>query len=136
MGHAGAAQSLHQGLFNNAVFDVERQLARALLGGAPAHTVGQTGDILDLLGLDPLALLGDGSRTVVRALGNGAHVLHFGRINHVRASFPDMFFRNLRSRQRLQGDFRLYYIGKRLPCQGRSVDSLRGSPVQIWYDFL
>ena len=85
MGHAGAAQGLHQGLLDDAVLHVQGQLAGALLGGAPAHTVGQTGDVLDLLGLDPFALFGDGSGTMVRALGNGAHILHFGRVDHVRA---------------------------------------------------
>ncbi len=82
VGHAGAAQSLHQGLLDDAVLDVQGQLAGALLGSAPADTVGEAADVLDLLGLDPLTLLGDGGGAVICALGNGAHVLYFGGINH------------------------------------------------------
>ena len=84
MGHAGAAQGLDQRLLNDTVLDVEGELAGALLGSAPAHAVGEAGDVLNFLGLDPLALLGEGGGTVVRALGDGAHVLHFGRVDHVR----------------------------------------------------
>ena len=43
---------------------------------------GEAGNIGDLLGLDPLALFGDRGRTVICALRNGAHMLHFGRVNH------------------------------------------------------
>ena len=68
---------LDEGLLDDALLDVERQLAGTLLRGAPAHTVREAGDVGDLLGLDPLALLGDGCGAVVRALGDGAHVLHF-----------------------------------------------------------
>ena len=94
MGHAGAPQGLHESLFNDALLDVQRQLAGTLLGSAPAHTVGETGDILDFLGLNPLSLLGDGSGTMVRALGDRAHVLDFGRIDHGESSFP--FYLNKR----------------------------------------
>ena len=82
MGHAGAADGLHQRLLNDAVFDVQRQLAGALLGSAPADAVGEAGNIGDLLGLDPLALLGDGSRTVISALGDGTHMLYLSGIDH------------------------------------------------------
>ncbi len=85
MGHAGAADGLHQSLLDDAVLHVQGQLAGTLLGSTPANTVGQAGDVLDFLGLDPFALFGDGSGTMVRALGNGAHILHFGRVDHVRA---------------------------------------------------
>ena len=77
VGHARAADGLNEGLLDDAVLDVQRQLAGALLGSAPADAVRKTGDVLDLLGLNPLALLGDGCGTVVCTLGNGAHVLHF-----------------------------------------------------------
>ena len=83
VGHAGAAQGLHQSLFDDAVLDVQGQLAGALLGSAPAHAVGKAADVADFLGLDPLALLGNGSRTVICALGNGTHMLNFGRVNHM-----------------------------------------------------
>ena len=76
-GHARAADGLNEGLLDDAVLDVQRELAGALLRCAPTHTVRKTGDVGNLLSLDPLALLGDGCGTVVCTLGNGAHVLHF-----------------------------------------------------------
>ena len=82
MGHARAADGLDQSLLNDALLDIERQLAGALLRRAPADAVGEAGNIGDLLGLDPLALFGDRGRTVICALRNGAHMLHFGRVNH------------------------------------------------------
>ena len=75
--HAGAADGFDQRLLDDAVLDVQRELAGALLGGAPTHAVGEAGDVGDLLGLDPLALLGDGRGAVVCALGDRAHVFHF-----------------------------------------------------------
>ena len=84
VGHAGAAQGLDQGFFDDAVLDVEGELAGALLGCAPAHAVGETGNVLDLLGLDPFALFRDGGGAVVCALGHRTHVLYFGRIDHTK----------------------------------------------------
>ena len=78
MGHAGAADGLDQRLLNDALLDVERQLARALLGSTPADAVGKAGNVGELLGLHPLALFG----TVICALGDRAHMLNFGRVNH------------------------------------------------------
>ena len=63
VGHARAADGLNEGLLDDAVLDVQREL--------------KTGDVGNLLSLDPLALLGDGCGAVVCTLGNGAHVLHF-----------------------------------------------------------
>ena len=82
MGHAGAADGLHQSLLNDAVFHVQRQLAGALLRSAPADAVGKAGDVADLLGLHPFALLGNGSGAVISALGDGAHMLYFAGIDH------------------------------------------------------
>ena len=82
VGHAGAADGLDQRLLNDALLDVERQLARALLWSAPADAVGKAGNVGELLGLHPLALFGDGSGTVICALGDRAHMLNFGRVNH------------------------------------------------------
>ena len=82
VGHAGAADGLDQRLLNDALLDVERQLARALLGSAPADAVGKAGNVGELLGLHPLALFGNGSGTVICALGDRAHMLNFGRVNH------------------------------------------------------
>ena len=82
MGHAGAADGLHQRFLDDAVFHVQAQLARALLRRAPAHTVGVTGDVFDSLRLDPLALFRDGRGAVIRALGDADHVFHFFGILH------------------------------------------------------
>jgi hypothetical protein len=49
--------------------------------------VGETADVRDLLGLNPLALFGDGSGTVIGALGHGAHMLYFCTINHGKFPF-------------------------------------------------
>ena len=90
MGHAGAADGLHQGLLDDAVLDVQGQLAGALLGRAPADAVGEAGDVLDLLGLDPAAFLGDGRRAVIRPFRHARHVFDFCRIDH---SLPYVFWR-------------------------------------------
>ena len=52
-------QCLNQRFFNHAVFDIQGQLASALPRRAPAHTVGQAGNIPDFFRLYPLPL-GDG----------------------------------------------------------------------------
>ena len=70
VGHAGAADGLDQGFLDDALLDVQGQLAGALLGRAPAHAVGEAGDVLDLLGLHPPPFLGDGRGTVVGSLGH------------------------------------------------------------------
>jgi hypothetical protein len=44
--------------------------------------VRKAGDIGQLLGLYPLALLGDGSRAVIGALGHRTHMLNLSRIDH------------------------------------------------------
>ena len=82
MGHAGAADGFHQRFFDDAVLDVQAQLARTLLRRAPAHTVGITRDVLDFLRLNPLSLFRDGRGAVVRALGDADHVFHFFGILH------------------------------------------------------
>ena len=87
MGHTGAADGLHQCLLDDAIFDVQGQLAGALLRGAPADTVGKAGDIGDFLGLHPPPLLRDGSRAVVSALGHRTHMLYFRSIDHGNDSF-------------------------------------------------
>ncbi len=87
MGHAGAAQGLHQSFLHDAVFNVEGQLAGALLGGAPADAVAEAGDVFDLIGLDPLPLLRDGRGAMLRAFCQGAHLLYFVGIIHILAPF-------------------------------------------------
>ena len=97
MGHAGAADRLDQSFFDHAVFDVERQLAGALLRRAPAHTVGETGNVLDFLCLDPFALFGNGRGAMICALGNRTHMLYFSRINHKSLPFRQYFSRQPRN---------------------------------------
>ena len=77
VGHAGAADGLHQSLFDDAVLDVQRQLAGALLRCTPAHTVSQTGNILNFFCLHPFCLFGNGSTTMMYALCNGTHFFNF-----------------------------------------------------------
>ena len=77
MGHTRAADGLNECLLDDALLDVERELAGALLGCAPAHTMRKAGYVGNLLGLNPFALLGDGCGAVVCALSDGAHVFHF-----------------------------------------------------------
>ena len=52
-GHTGAAHSLHQGLLYDTVLHIQAQLAGALLGCAPAGSVRETGDVADLVAVDP-----------------------------------------------------------------------------------
>ena len=84
MGHTGTADGLDQSLFDDAVLDIQAQLACALLRCAPAHAMGKAGDILDFLCLHPFALFGNGSRAMIRALGNRAHMLDFCSIDHIQ----------------------------------------------------
>ena len=56
-------------------------------GRKGAHTMGEAADVSDLLDLNPLALFGNGRRTVVSALTDGAHVLYFCTVNHGKNSF-------------------------------------------------
>lgn len=60
VGHAGAAEHLHESLLNDSFFHVEGQLAAALLGGAPADAVRKPGNILNLFDRHPGPFLGDG----------------------------------------------------------------------------
>jgi len=81
--HARAADGLDEALLDNALLDVEAELAGALLRRTPADTMGVAGDVRDLFRLNPLALFGNGCRSVVCALGDGAHLLHFCGILHL-----------------------------------------------------
>ena len=87
VGHTGAAQGLDQSLLDDAFLHVQGQLAGTLLGSAPAHTVGETADVLDFLGLNPLTLFRDRRRAVIGALGNAYHFLNFAGILHGSSSF-------------------------------------------------
>ena len=77
MGHAGTSYRLDKSLLDNAVFDVERKLTSTLLGSAPADTVGITGNVGYLLCFNPLALFGNGSRSVMGTLCDYAHIFDF-----------------------------------------------------------
>jgi hypothetical protein len=83
MSHARAADRLNEGFLDDSVLDIEAELARALLGGAPAHAVGKSVNVLDFLRLNPLSLLRDRGGTMVGRLGKRTHVFDFCRINHI-----------------------------------------------------
>jgi hypothetical protein len=93
--HTGATDSLNKCLLDNAVLNVEGKLACALLRCAPTNTVSETGDVTDLLCLNPKSLLGNGSGTVVRTLGNYAHVLYFMGVDKFCHNFYSPFFDKL-----------------------------------------
>ena len=76
VGHARAADGLDEGLLDDALLDVEAQLAATLLRCAPADAVGVARDVLKLLCLNPGAFLGNWRGPVVCTLGDGAHLLH------------------------------------------------------------
>ena len=77
MGHAGAANGLNESFLDDAVLDIQGQLAGTLLRCAPAYTMGEAADVLHVLGLDPLALLRNRSGAVVHFLCHTCHVFHF-----------------------------------------------------------
>lgn len=77
MSHAGTADSFNEGFFDDAVFDVEGQLAGALLRSTPAYTVGQTAYIFDFLYLYPFAFFRNRCRSVICAFRDGTHILNF-----------------------------------------------------------
>ena len=88
VGHAGAADGLHQRFLNDALLHVQGQLAGALLGRAPADAVGQAGDVRDLLRLYPLALFGDRRGAMVGALGDADHFFYFlGVLHRIGSSY-------------------------------------------------
>ena len=76
--------------FNNAVFDIEGKLAGALLRSAPAYTVRKAADVLNLFCLNPFALFGYGSRTVVGPFMNAYHVFYFMCILHRVLSIAEL----------------------------------------------
>ena len=77
VGHARATDGLDEGFLYDTVFYVKRQFASALLGSAPAHTVGQTRDIDDFFGFHPFSFFGNRCGTVVGALFYNTHVFYF-----------------------------------------------------------
>src|SRR5699024_11570975 len=81
------ALPIYQGLLDDAVLDVQAQIAGALLRSAPAHAVGVAADVLNFVRLDPFALFRDGRRAVLGAFGDGAHGFDLCRIRHNFLSF-------------------------------------------------
>ena len=77
MSHAGTADGFNEGFFDDAVFDVQGQLAGALLRSTPAYTVSQAADVFDFLGLYPFAFFRNRCRTVICAFRDGTHILNF-----------------------------------------------------------
>ena len=82
VGHTRATDGLNQCFLDDTVLHVEAQFAGTLLRSAPTDTVGVTRNVLNLLCLNPFALLGNGCRSMIGALADAAHVLHFCGINH------------------------------------------------------
>ena len=88
VGHAGAADGLNEGLLDDAVLDVQAQLAGTLLGSAPAHTMGVAADVLNFISLYPFAFFGDGGGTVLRTFCDRAHIVDLcGVFDHNILSF-------------------------------------------------
>jgi hypothetical protein len=82
VGHTGAADGFNKGFLNNALLHIEGQLASTLLRSAPTHTVGKAGDVLNLGGLRPGTLLGDGGGAVIAALLDATHLFDFVCVLH------------------------------------------------------
>ena len=76
MSHAGAADGLNQSFLDDAFLNVQGELAAALLRSTPAYTMSQAADILNLLGLYPLALFWNWSWTMVYFFCNASHVFN------------------------------------------------------------
>ena len=72
-----SCSDFYESFFDNAVLYVECQLAGALLRSAPADTMCQTADVLNLFCLNPLAFFWNGGRTMVGTFGHATHVLYF-----------------------------------------------------------
>ncbi len=87
MCHPAAANRLNERFLDNAVFDVQRQLACALLWSAPAHAVGQARDVGYFFNLGPTAFLWDRRRAVIRPFGNYTHLFNFMRMHTELCSF-------------------------------------------------
>ena len=83
MSHTWAAECLDESLLDDAVLDIESELAAALLRSTPADTVGEAGDVLDFLCMHPLSFLRNRGIGVVCALCYAAHMLHFVCVNHI-----------------------------------------------------
>jgi len=75
MCHARTTDGLDQRLLDDAVLDVESELAGSLLRRTPTDAVREAVDIGNLLCLNPFALFGDGGRTMISPLRDRAHEL-------------------------------------------------------------
>ena len=87
MSHAAASDGLDKSFFNNAVLDVQRELTCALLRRTPTDTVREAADVGNLFCFNPIALFGNGSRIMHRALADEAHIVHLMCIFHCRFPF-------------------------------------------------
>jgi hypothetical protein len=79
--HTRATDGLNESFLDDTVLNVKREFASALLGCAPSHTVGISRNVGDLLCHHPFALFGNGSGTVLGALGDHTHILYIRGIN-------------------------------------------------------
>ena len=84
MSHSRASEGLYESLLDDAVLNVERELAATLLRCAPADAVGKSGNVLDFFCMHPFSLLRNGGIGVVGAFGDAAHLLHFFCVNHIQ----------------------------------------------------
>jgi hypothetical protein len=82
VGHPGAAERFDQRFFDDSFFDVEGQLASALLRRTPTDTVCKARDVADLFRLDPFTFLGNGCRAIFWATIDADHFPDFRRIIH------------------------------------------------------
>ncbi len=83
MRHAGAAKRFNQSFLDDAVFNIQRELASTLLRCTPAHAMCKTGNIFDFLRFNPLRLFRNRSCAVLRALSNRAHHFDFFCVDHL-----------------------------------------------------
>ena len=83
MGHSGATECFDQRFFDDPFFDVECQLASALLRRAPTDTMGLKPEMsVDLFRLDPFTFFGNGCRAIFWATIDADHFPDFRRIIH------------------------------------------------------
>ena len=75
--HTGTSNGLNQSLLDDTFLNVQGQFTCTLLRCTPAHTVSQTGNILNFFCLHPFCLFGNGSTTMMYALCNGTHFFNF-----------------------------------------------------------
>ena len=82
-----------KGFLDDAVLDVQGQLAGALLRSTPATTMGQARNVFDLLDCTHLPSLGNGAVAVMRALLHITISSTSGKLHEVFSSLQFSFAR-------------------------------------------